>query len=328
MASYQDAMEKREQRAAAAIAEAATTWFDTTLCGHFQVGDVFSPYSAAHHKTATDGEERAPRRFLIHVIGGLETLAAAELAEAGCSDILPVQGKVLFGSTAPLETLRCLRSAERLSLLCWACPALPMPGEDTASAGSDLLRHVEQEVITRAEFAPRAEFADAFADFYGKQRPETARWMRQLERVLRMHALPALQAQEHAWRAVTGHAAGRQISFRVDVNRGGKRSRLCGVTSLLMEEVNVCVHTVSLYACSAPAYPWVHGSLAANAGLLMCQCIYLFTRIPCSTNIHATNAADTFTCIRKHSKCACNLANMRPYIAAGRPVLPPPRLES
>ena len=208
------------------------------------------------------------------------------------------------------------------------CPALPMPGEDTASAGSDLLRHVEQEVITRAEFAPRAEFADAFADFYGKQRPETARWMRQLERVLRMHALPALQAQEHAWRAVTGHAAGRQISFRVDVNRGGKRSRLCGVTSLLMEEVNVCVHTVSLYACSAPAYPWVHGSLAANAGLLMCQCIYLFTRIPCSTNIHATNAADTFTCIRKHSKCACNLANMRPYIAAGRPVLPPPRLES
>ena len=322
----QDAMKKREQRAAAAIAEAATSWFDTTLCGHFQAGDVFSPYSAAHHKSGTDGQERAPRRFLIHVIGGLETLAAAELAEAGCSDILPVQGKVLFGSTAPLETLRCLRSAERLSLLCWARPALPMPGEDTVSARTDVLRHVEQEVMTRAEFAPRAEFADVFAEFYGKQRPETAKWLRELERVLRMHALPALQAQEHAWRAVTGHAAGRHISFRVDVNRGGKRSRLCGVTSLLMEEVNLCVCTVSAYACSATAYPSVHGSLAANAWLLICQCIDLF--IPSSTNICATAAADTFTCIRKHSKCACNLANMRPYIAAGRPVLPPPRLES
>ena len=150
--------------------------------------------------------------------------------------------------------------------------------------------------------------------------------MRELERVLRMHALPALQAQEHAWRAVTGHAAGRHISFRVDVNRGGKRSRLCGVTSLLMEEVNLCVCTVSAYACSATAYPSVHGSLAANAWLLICQCIDLF--IPSSTNICATAAADTFTCVRKHSKCACNLANMRPYIAAGRPVLPPPRLES
>ena len=67
-----------------------------------------------------------------------------------------------------------------------------------------------------------------------------------LERGLCLHAvgrndqaLPALQAQEGAWRVATGHETCRAIAFRADVNRGGKRSATCGVTSLHL--VAVCL---------------------------------------------------------------------------------------
>ena len=171
-------------------------WTDTTLCGHFRAGDVFSPYSAAHSSHGSD------RRFVIHVIGGLETLAAEELeAIEGISEVLLLQGKVLFASSAPLETLRCLRSAERLSLLCWAAPTPPMPGEESSAAHADAsalppsLPPEEPE----AAFAPKPESAEEFAKFYSELGDRTASWLRGLEAALRVFALPALQAQERTW---------------------------------------------------------------------------------------------------------------------------------
>jgi hypothetical protein len=205
-------------------------WTDTTLCGHFRAGDVFTPFSAA---TAGGGD-----RFVIHVIGGLETLAAEELEGIeGISEVLLLQGKVLFASSAPLETLRCLRSAERLSLLCWAAPTPPMPGEESSHPS---LPPEEPE----AAFAPKPESAEEFAKFYSELGDRTASWLRGLEAALRAFALPALQAQERTWRAVTQHGHSRKIAFRADVNRGGKRTSNCGVTSLLMEQMlgGLCCH--------------------------------------------------------------------------------------
>lgn len=200
-------------------------WIDTTLCGHFRAGDVFTPFSAA---TAVGGGDR----FVIHVIGGLETLAAEELAGIeGISDVVLLQGKVLFSSSAPLERLRCLRSAERLSLLCWAAPTPAMPGEENAAA------HALPPEEPEAAFAPKAECAEEFARFYSELGDRTALWLRGLEAALRAFALPALQAQERTWRAVTQHGHSRKIAFRADVNRGGKRTSSCGVTSLLMEQM-------------------------------------------------------------------------------------------
>ena len=193
----------------------------------------------------------------------------------GTSDVLLLQGKVLFSSFAPLEKLCCLRSAERLSLLCWASPTPPMPGEQTAPTNSPSPDPPGPGSEPEAGFAPRPEFAEEFAEFYGKQRPETALWLREFESILRKHTLPALQAslsvsvqcsmlmqsstvitlrilpnlhcfllmcawiqaQEHVWRAAIGLEPGRQIAFRADVKRGGKRTSNCGVTSLLMEEM-------------------------------------------------------------------------------------------
>eukprot|EP00961_Rhodomonas_salina_P289213 3908097-Rhodomonas_salina.1 len=211
-------------------------WTDTTLCGHFRAGDVFTPFSAA----AGGGGER----FVIHVIGGLETLANEELEGIeGISEVLLLQGKVLFASSAPLETLRCLRSAERLSLLCWAAPTPPIQGEQSADAKVDVPPFLPPDE-PEAAFAPKPESAEEFAKFYSELSERTTSWFRGFEAVLRTHALPALQAQERAWRAATQHEDCRRIAFRANVNRGGKRTSSCGVTSLLMEQMlgGLCYH--------------------------------------------------------------------------------------
>ena len=82
---------------------------DTKLCGHLLCGEEFVPFSA----TARSGH----RRYVIHVAGGLESIASEEIAEVpDCSDVQCLLGKVLFSSTASPETLRKLRSAELLVL--------------------------------------------------------------------------------------------------------------------------------------------------------------------------------------------------------------------
>ena len=229
---------------------AGEAWTDTQVCGHFGKGDAFTPFIAAG---ATDGKDR----YVIHVpgriheserymtaarltitrTGGLETLAAEEVQEVpGCCEAICLQGKVLFASTAPLETLLRLRSAEKLALLCWATPAPAMPGEGGTGARLDAAGREPE-----AEFAPRSEFAAEFAAFYRQleenQQAAAAAWLREFERAMRCHALPALKASLPAWCAATRHEDSKVISFRATVNRGGKSSGSCGVTSLLMERV-------------------------------------------------------------------------------------------
>ena len=99
-------------------------WTDSVLCGHRPRGEDFPVYTAA------GGVVPCKQRYVIHVTGGLEPLSAQEVAEVpGCADVHCLLGKVLFSSNAPLETLRGLRSAEMLSLLCLALPPPAMPGE-------------------------------------------------------------------------------------------------------------------------------------------------------------------------------------------------------
>ena len=182
-----------------------------------------------HHVTAA--------RLTITRTGGLETLAAEEVQEIpGCCEAICLQGKVLFASGAPLETLLRLRSAEKLALLCWATPAPAMPGEGGTGARLDAAgRELE------AEFAPRPDFAAEFAAFYREleenQHVAAAAWLREFERAMRCHALPALKACVPTWCAATRHGDSKVISFRATVNRGGNSSGSCGVTSLLMEKL-------------------------------------------------------------------------------------------
>jgi hypothetical protein len=230
----QQGPQTRRAEGAGRSCAAAPAWSDTALCGHFAPGDTFAPYSAAAVPSAGAGANR----FVVHVTGGLETLAGEELAAIeGNTDILLLQGKVLFTSTAPLESLRCLRAAERLALLCWSVPTPPMPGE--ASGGTPLRPGRGGSDEPDAAFARKAEFADDFDQFYSALPPPARAWLREFEALLRTHALPALQAQEGAWRVATGHETCRAIAFRADVNRGGKRSATCGVTSLHL--VAVCL---------------------------------------------------------------------------------------
>ena len=68
------------------------------------------------------------QQYVVHVVGGLEALASEELRSIeGCRQVQPLQGKVIFESDAPLEVLRGLRSAELLSLCCWAVLPPQMP---------------------------------------------------------------------------------------------------------------------------------------------------------------------------------------------------------
>lgn len=174
--------------------------------------------------------------------GGLETLAAEEVNEMpGSCNAICLQGKVLFASDAPLETLLRLRSAEKLALLCWATPAPVLQSEGGACASGS---GTGVDAATRAigtEFAPRPEFAAEFAAFYQElveqEQHAAASWLREFEEIVRCHALPALKALAATWCATTQHDTRKSISFRATVHRGGKTSSRCGVTSLLMEKM-------------------------------------------------------------------------------------------
>ena len=71
--------------------------------------------------------------YLIHVGIGLEHLAASEVTESlAATGVTVLQGKVAFRTAAPLAAVRLLRSAESVSLLCWASPMPRMPCGDEA----------------------------------------------------------------------------------------------------------------------------------------------------------------------------------------------------
>jgi hypothetical protein len=72
--------------------------------------------------------------FVVHVTGGLETFAVEELLDLGATEVVPLLGRVLFCAPAcmPAHVLaQRLRTAESLSLLCWAAPTPSMPGNTT-----------------------------------------------------------------------------------------------------------------------------------------------------------------------------------------------------
>ena len=205
-------------------------WVDTVWQGHFGPGQHFPPYVASERDVG-------PLRYCIRTCGGLELLAAEEVEQVeGCTDARPLLGKVIFASTAPLAALRsAVPMAEELSLLCWAIPTPPMPGEPTdepvaPAAGA-------KGAAGEATLAPKPEYAPAFAAFYEALEPVAATWFRALEALLRTHALPAIQAREAEWRRMCGHAPAHQIAFRASVRRGGARSSSVGATSQLMEQL-------------------------------------------------------------------------------------------
>jgi len=146
--------------------------------------------------------------FVAHAVGGLEALAAEEIAATpGCADVHALVGRVVFRSDAPLDSLLRLRSAVTLSLLCWAAPAPSMPGEDL--------------------WPPPPAEAEETAE-------RKLRWMARFEELLVEHVVPALRHTEAAWRRAVGMDADAPLSFRATVRRGGERSAACGASSQAM----------------------------------------------------------------------------------------------
>lgn len=166
------------------------------------------------------------QHWCIHAVSGLEVLAAEEvMATPGCSDVYALVGRVIFfAGELPLEHhLRGLRSALRLSLLCWATPTPRMPGEDVKGTGS----------VTSANDAERAARAEEVCTA-GDALARTQLWESHFTELLLVHALPQMATAEKAWRAAVGMAAGGSIRFRVTVRRGGERSAACGASSQRM----------------------------------------------------------------------------------------------
>jgi hypothetical protein len=221
----------------------AAMWADSVTCGEVPSGADFPVYTAA------GGVAPCKQRYVIHVTGGLEPLSAQEVAEVpGCADVNCLLGKVLFSSNAPLDTLRGLRSAEMLSLLCLALPPPAMPGEPRPAQVPDKEGEGEGEKegegegeggrgVHRASEGGACGRAAEYAAFYAELPPRAAAWLRGLEALVRREMLPALSAAEGVWCAATGHSRSRGIAFRATVNRGGARTKGIGVTSLLMEKI-------------------------------------------------------------------------------------------
>lgn len=145
--------------------------------------------------------------YCIRAVGGLEVIAAEEVTRAGYHEVHALIGRVLFTTNEPTASVRDLRSALMLSLLCWASPAPTMPGEDEALGG----------------VAPTPELKQARA----------VAWLARFEALVLEHMLPNLRALEAHWRVAVGHREDR-IRFRVSVKRSGERSALCGASSQQM----------------------------------------------------------------------------------------------
>ena len=178
-----------------------------------------------------------PLRFVLHTHAGMERLALNEvIAMPKSMDAVQLFGKVAFSSTLPVSALRTLRSAEDLSLLCWAAP--------TTTALDDV--GVDPREATDAT---TGNLASSFREFYSSRSPEAAAWLRRLEVLLRSTALPALRKLESAWRAAAGMevqvapsarshgSAAPPLSFRASVKRSGKDVTARGVTSVCMEQL-------------------------------------------------------------------------------------------
>eukprot|EP00965_Chrysotila_dentata_P191422 6174521-Pleurochrysis_carterae.AAC.3 len=154
--------------------------------------------SAIHPGESFETVFGSGRQFVIHCVGGLETLAAKEVASIdGCHVLLTLVGKVVFVSDASIDTLLSLHTAEMLSLLCWATPTPSMPlGKSPPCQGNDLA---------------------------SDDCPATKNWLDHFESLLLSLAIPQLRAIESAWRSAVGHS--NVIRFRASVKRGGESSR-------------------------------------------------------------------------------------------------------
>ena len=116
--------------------------------------------------------------WCLHSIGGLEVLAAEEVAAKVGGAVHAMVGRVIFQANGKgLKELRGLRSATMLSLLVWAAPAPCMPGEEEA------LRVVDKPAAA-------------------------AKWMQHYVKLLREHVLlERLERIEAAWRCAIGSCA-------------------------------------------------------------------------------------------------------------------------
>ena len=208
------------------------TWQD------FRIGsDVehdFEPRVASGPSASGGGGGAQQHHYVLHSHAGLESLAATEVKDMGDASTQVVQlfGKVLFQSTASLDALRALRSAEDLSLLCWASPV------SAALLGAPNANGAQPASQTTAASA----LADDFAAFYAALDPIAAAWLRRLEELLRNRALPALEALVPTWRSAVGlegngRGARERLGFRVTVKRSGKETTAPGVTSVSMEQL-------------------------------------------------------------------------------------------
>lgn len=171
-----------EVDAAPRLPPTSKPWLDTHI---LNAQNHSTDYAAVHG----DGT-----KYALRVASGLEPFAAAELTELGVSDVVPLLGHiVLFSSSdTPAALQQRIRSAESLSLVCWASPPPTMPTTNSEWL-SQLYSLLEEHVQPRAD---------------------------QLEGAWRAAALDDSSADD----ASAGSPSGRSLRFRVSATRAGGAS--------------------------------------------------------------------------------------------------------
>ena len=120
--------------------------------------------NAQNHSTDYPAVHGDGTQYALRVASGLEPFAAAQLVEIGATDVVPLLGHIVLFSSfdAPIALKQRIRSAESLSLVCWASPPPMMPNtsnEWLSRLYSLLVEHVQPRA-EQLERAWRAAAAD------------------------------------------------------------------------------------------------------------------------------------------------------------------------